>query len=249
MKRRAEGLGEFMSEDHDFAFDLHQLVSKEASVFEKFIALYTKMTYAYVYGVLENKEDAEDLVQEVFLKLYTLDERQFPRSGERSWYYKFCTNLAKDYRRRIKFTEDLEEHIPFLAAEDDQIQEIEAMSAYYSAVSSLSDLDRTIVGLKVLAGLKHREIADIVGRPAGTVRWRYMRAVHTLRAILGTMAVGVISLIILFARPPRATAPAEPLPVGSFFQILLLSLILLSIGISLWLVLWSRRRKCLKKGQ
>lgn len=237
-----------MSGDNDFAFDLHELISKEAAAFEKFIELYTKMTYAYVYGVLGNKEDAEDLVQEVFLKLYTLDERQFPSSGERSWYYKFCTNLAKDYRRRIKCTEDLETQLPFLAAEDGQIQEIEAMSAYYSAVSSLSDLDRTIVGLKVLAGLKHREIADIVGRPAGTVRWRYMRAVHTLRAILGAMAVGVISLIILLARPPRAMAPSGPLPAGSFFQILLLSLILLSFGISLWLVLWSRRIKILKNG-
>ena len=237
-----------MSVNNDFAFDLHELVSKEAAAFERFIELYTKMTYAYVYGVLGNKEDSEDLVQEVFLKLYTLDERQFPSSGERSWYYKFCTNLAKDHRRRITFTEDLETHIPFLAAEDGQIQEIEAMSAYYSAVSSLSDLDRTIVGLKILAGLKHREIADIVGRPAGTVRWRYMRAVHTLRAILGAMAVGVTSLIILLARPPRAMAPPGSLPAGSFSQTLLLSLILLSLGFSLWLVLRSRRRKLFRKG-
>lgn len=235
-----------MTEDNRFALDLQQLIAKEEPVFERFIELYTKMTYVYVYGVLRNKEDAEDAVQEVFLKLFTMDQEQFPSSGERSWYYRFCTNLAKDYRRKIKFTADLEEHTPFLAVEDDQIQEIEAMSAYYSAVSSLSELDRNIVGLKILAGLKHREIAEILGMPAGTVRWRYMRAVHSLRMILGAFAVALLSTGTLFIIPPRAMTPPDSFPATTFFQIVLFILILYSLCISTYLIVWSMRRKLLK---
>lgn len=83
-----------MTEEHDFAFYLHQLASKEEFPFEEFVELYTKQTYVYVYGILRNKEDAEDVVQEVFLKLYSMNEELFPTRGENVWYYKFCTNLA-----------------------------------------------------------------------------------------------------------------------------------------------------------
>ncbi|HHW94095.1 MAG TPA: hypothetical protein GX734_06320 [Clostridiaceae bacterium] len=83
-----------MTEEHEFAFYLHQLASKEESAFEEFVELYTKQTYVYVYGILRNKEDAEDVVQEVFLKLYTMNEELFPTRGENVWYYKLCTNLA-----------------------------------------------------------------------------------------------------------------------------------------------------------
>ena len=70
-----------MNDGDDFVNHLNRLTSKEASAYEDFIALYTKMTYAYMYGILGNKEDAEDVVQEAFLKLYMLDKEQVPSRG------------------------------------------------------------------------------------------------------------------------------------------------------------------------
>lgn len=230
-----------------FCPHLNRLTSQEASAYEDFIALYTKMTYAYVYGILGNKEDAEDVVQEVFLKLYMLDKEQFPSRGEKSWYYKFCTNLARDYQRKNRFTENLDEHIPFLTVDDENIQAIESESAYFSAVSGLSEIDRNIVGLKIVAGLKHREIAKILGKPEGTIRWRYMRAIHSLRIILGSMAVAVMSWVALLTMPPRATVASEPVPQARFLSVVLFGLMALSVGIIIYLSVGFTRRKSEKR--
>lgn len=232
-----------MNEEKNFAYYLRQLASEEVTAFEVFVDLYTRMTYSYAYGILRNKEDAEDVVQEVFLKLYTMDKEQLPSRGEKSWYYKFCTNLAKDYRRKIKFAADLDEHMPFLAIDDTRINEIEAESSYFSAVSTLSEIDRIIVGLKIIAGLKHREIAEIIGKPEGTVRWRYMRAIHSLRMILSSMAVGLLSLFALLAMPPRAMAPSDYFSAESFLRIVLLILIFMSVSTIVYLTTGLIRRK------
>jgi RNA polymerase sigma-70 factor (ECF subfamily) len=232
-----------MNDGDDFVNHLNRLTSKEASAYEDFIALYTKMTYAYMYGILGNKEDAEDVVQEAFLKLYMLDKEQFPSRGEKSWYYKFCTNLARDYRRKIKFTENLDEHILFLAVDDENIRAIESESTYFSAVSGLSEIDRNIVGLKLMGGLKHREIAEILEKPEGTIRWRYMRAIHSLRIILGSVAVAVMSWVALLTMPPRAIVPSERVSQATFLFIVLYALITLSLGSALYLSIGSIRRK------
>ncbi|NCC59836.1 MAG: sigma-70 family RNA polymerase sigma factor [Verrucomicrobiae bacterium] len=67
-----------------FAIHLHDLTRKEQYAFDNFITSYAKTTFSFVYGIVQNTGDAEDVAQRVYLKLFTMESSRFPSRGEKS---------------------------------------------------------------------------------------------------------------------------------------------------------------------
>ena len=119
---------------------------------------------------------AEDLLQEVFLKIY----RQPPQVEKpRAYLFRMTRNLAVDVLRRSQPTESLEEqeHLGITYASDVKLD-------LEQAFSMLTLQERQLAALHLSAGLTFREVAVIVERPLGTVLWQYQKAIGKLRMML-----------------------------------------------------------------
>ena len=162
--------------------------------FGSLVELYQRAAYAVAYSVIGRHEDAEDVAQESFLvALERLEECRNPdRFG--GWLMTIVRNRSKNLIRRESLRETDEiplgatsrSPMPDRVAENTQIKEI-----LEGALRKLPEVQRQIVLLHDLEGWKHREIADRLGLPSGTVRSHLHFARKALRVELGSSPLGV----------------------------------------------------------
>lgn len=147
-------------------------------------ALYQR-THAAVYGfalsILKNAHDAEDVLQDVYLQVWHGASGYRSRGKAMGWLMTITRNLALDRLRQHSRAQTLpheewqalpEEASP-VTAEDRMMLE--------ALLSVLEDQEREIVTLHALTGLKHREIAALLGLPLPTVLSKYSQALKKLR--------------------------------------------------------------------
>lgn len=154
-----------------------------------------KVIYGIAFGILKNKEDAEDIVQLVFEKLVKLDKEKLPDDKETTWLYTVTKNEALSFLRKKNNDVDLEE-IYNVQDTNNDIEELLGIEAYNKLISKLSQREKEIVSLKVLSDLSFNEIGQLLGEPSGTIKWRYYKAVYTLKMTLSNLAMFVISFIL-----------------------------------------------------
>ena len=147
-------------------------------------ALYQR-THAAVYGfalsILKNAHDSEDVLQDVYLQVWHGASGYRSHGKAMGWLMTITRNLALDRLRQHSRAQTLpheewqalpEEASP-VTAEDRMMLE--------ALLSVLEDQEREIVTLHALTGLKHREIAALLGLPLPTVLSKYSRALKKLR--------------------------------------------------------------------
>lgn len=131
--------------------------------------------FASALAILRDRTLAEDVLQETFIRVY--DHAGMYQAGTRpvAWVLAIARNLAFDALRRAS-REQASVDPRLGAGEDETISRL----ATTQALLALDADDRELVVLHDLGGLTHAEIAEILGLPAGTVRWRYRRALERL---------------------------------------------------------------------
>jgi len=143
--------------------------------------------------MLGNAEDAEDAVQEVFMKIYSKVSSFDGRSKIGTWLYRIAVNVCIDHVRRIKVrrfnTLSVEEgsfnKLPEKGNEVERsVTSDEVNTITRNAITRLSPKLRTVVVLRDLQGFPHAKIADILGCSKGTVSSRLNRGRLKLRALL-----------------------------------------------------------------
>lgn len=159
------------------------LLSQRSGDITAFEKIYTELktpVYTIIVRTVGDKDLAEDILQEVFIKLFRSPPTENVRNP-RAYIFKTAQNLATDSMRKRRTEASLDEL-------DDTAQEPEKDLALRmdvdTAMSLLTDIQRQIVTLHINGGIKFREIADIVNEPLGTVLWRYQYAVTKLRKYL-----------------------------------------------------------------
>lgn len=148
-----------------------------------FTELYQELktpVYTIIYRVVQHEPTAEDIMQDVFVKLY-----QSPPPADvknpRAWVFQMARNQALDGLRKKQadaLPEDLTDSRYCLEDAVGYRLDIEA------AIARLSPEEREIITLHLNLGLTFREIAGTVDRPMGTVLWKYQKAIGTLRRYL-----------------------------------------------------------------
>lgn len=166
--------------------------NQEISVAERALTLWGDTVYRVALGQTGSRAEAEDIYQDVFLKL--LDQpRAFDSDDHlKAWLIRVTINQARDYlrartRHATNSLEDHREEAERLLAQSDSGGE-EATSdvflSLWNAVSLLPEDQRTVVNLFYVEELSTQEIARILECTAGTVRTRLYRARSTLRGLL-----------------------------------------------------------------
>lgn len=151
---------------------------------------YQRPAYAVALSVTGRHEDAEDAAQESFLvALERLDECRSPeRFG--GWLMTIVRNRSKNLIRRESLRET--DQVPLRARScmpaPDRVAEMsELRGVLEAALAQLPEVQRQVVLLHDLEGWKHREIAERLHLPSGTVRSHLHFARKALRHVLGSM--------------------------------------------------------------
>ena len=167
--------------------------------FNKLVDKYHSRIYSLTYQMTSNREDAEDLTQEIFIKAFEALPRFKGRSSFYTWLYRIGINKTINYRKkrnrnRPLSIDALDQDITYdevyaeLDSKDSPLRHIglnELQVKLNEAMQKLSLKHRTVVVMHDIEGIPHDEIAKIVGVSVGTIRSRLFYARRQLQADLG----------------------------------------------------------------
>ena len=154
---------------------------------EAFSTLYTlagKSIYAYALSILKNPEDAEDILQDTFLKVRSAASLYQSPGNVLAWILTISRNLCLMKLRRRKFisSQPLEELS--VTSTFHQIGDLEDRIVLQTALQCLSEEECQIIILHAVTGWKHREIAELLHLPVPTILSKYHRGIKKLKAKL-----------------------------------------------------------------
>ena len=164
---------------------LKQVRSGNTAAFEQLFTRYESRLVGYATRYIGSPDLAQDICQEVFLKVITKPPRVLMSESLAPWLFRVTRNLAIDKRRRLKFeVHNDESTFPEARDESDPLQELAQKSdaaMVRELVNQLPEDLRDVVELRIHGGVSFKEIAAILRIPQGTALWRMHRAVELLR--------------------------------------------------------------------
>ena len=171
----------------------HELIVRakagDRSAFDALYRTYMTPVYRYVYIRLRSREDAEDIVQETFMRAYrTLD--RYEANGETFLPYLFTIarnlliNHTKKKRPAPMMHEEIDRHAGSASASD-VADSREQSEMIVRAMEALSETEKEVIELKFFGERTYVEIAAILGKREDAVRQRVARALKKLRGQLG----------------------------------------------------------------
>ena len=155
--------------------------------FAALVRLHQRRAYAVARSIVLSHEDAEDAVQDGFLRAHQALDRFDPSQAFGAWLNRIVANAALDLarRRKVRSAEELSDTLatPFRdPAEGDELRvRLEA------ALARLSDRARAVIVLHDIEGFTHAEIGEMLGIPGGTARSDLHHARQKLRVLLGNL--------------------------------------------------------------
>ena len=163
--------------------------------FTAFVRPHLERLYRFAYRLTGQREDAQDLVQDVLLKTYSQADRIADIEVPLTWlsrvlYNQFIDNQRRYTERRLRLvSHDVLSGDPDLAASSEPSPEAQVAGEFTikrleRALAQLSDEHRIVVLLHDTEGYKLKEIQELTGTPVGTVKSRLHRARARLREIL-----------------------------------------------------------------
>lgn len=138
-----------------------------------------RQMFALALSILKNYADAEDAMQETFLKVIQSIGTYRKDGNARAWLLSITRNTAIDIMRKKKDIVCIEDFsaIPKQSSHRDFTDRL----ILDEALMKLEQNDREIVVLKIVSGMKFSEISELIGLPLTTVQKRYQRALKSLK--------------------------------------------------------------------
>jgi len=166
--------------------------------FDELVERYHGKIYGLTYNMTSNREDAEDLTQEVFMKAFQALPRFKGKSSFYTWLYRIAVNKTINYRKkrnkkRAMSLDQFDNEIKLddvyhdLTSKGSPLRNLslsELQKKLNEAMQTLSEKHRTVVVLHDMQGVPHEEIAKMVGASVGTIRSRLFYARRQLQAEL-----------------------------------------------------------------
>ncbi|KHF31824.1 ECF RNA polymerase sigma factor SigW [Paenibacillus sp. P1XP2] len=156
--------------------------------FAEIVELYKDKIYHLAYRMLSNRHEAEDIVQETFLRVYRNLDRYDQNQKFSTWIYRIATNLCIDRLRKKKPTYSLDAEMNdqegmdgySMIPSDNRTPESEALLSetqqiIYQAIDSLPAKYKSVMILRYLQDLSLQEISDVLGMPVTTIKTRVHR--------------------------------------------------------------------------
>lgn len=149
----------------------------DQAAFAQIVSLYQKPIFNYVLRMVGDREVAEEVTQDVFLRVHQSLPRFSFRAKFTTWLFRIARNRALDELRsdpRRQLRAELEEDT--VAVDDASVEQAETIDAIWRAVEELPADLKTALLLRDVAGFSYSEITEIAETSLPTVKWRIFRA-------------------------------------------------------------------------
>ena len=164
--------------------------------FDLLVLKYQSRVIATAFKYVKEKQLAEDIAQEAFIKSYKSIDSFREESSFYTWVYRIAVNTAKNYlvsakRRDEVVISNLSEDDSFYLEKSDVDSPLDLLKAselrdlIFETLSSLGEETRTALSLREFDGLSYEQIAEIVKCPVGTVRSRIFRGREMIEDVVG----------------------------------------------------------------
>ena len=175
--------------------DIYALIEKikegDREAFMTVTSLYQKRVFLLAYSFFHNREDAMDIVQETFLRLYKKINMFKRGESFQSWLLQISKNLCIDYyRKNYGKTRELKSETPVdelnISGQEGQNPEVSSdlRTIFSAGIKKLAEKQRMIFVMKHYNQLKYKEIAEVLGISLGTVKSLHYKAVQNLRGLI-----------------------------------------------------------------
>lgn len=175
-------------EDHELLKMINDPDNKNAG-FSLLVRKYQSKIYWVIRKMVIDHDDADDLVQEVFVKVWLKLDTFREDSALYTWLYRIATNetlnfLRKKRKRFFLPIQDVEKELSEKLMNSDLISGSEVEIKLQQALLKLPDKQRLVFNLKYFEDLKYEEIAEITGSSVGTLKANYHHAVKKIENFL-----------------------------------------------------------------
>ena len=164
---------------------LKNIASKDKDAKNALKELYDIMSkdiYNFLLMFCKDKYIAEEAVQETFIAIYENAKSYRIFKNPRAWIFTIAKNKAVSIIRENSRTTSLDAFEKSTDDTDNTDNIILGKIQTDMLLSILSEKDKKIVILHVICGFKHREIAELMDMPLGTVTWRYKQSIDKMRS-------------------------------------------------------------------
>ena len=165
---------------------MERIVRGDQQAFAVLVQRHSKLFFTAAYRMCHQEQEAEDIVQEAFLKLWNKPESFDAEKGVKftTWFYRVVTNLAIDQMRRKK-PQTAPEVLDFIEDStlraDEALVERQQQQAVEEAIATLPERQKAALNLCFYEGLSNKDAAEILGVGVKALESLLMRAKKTLR--------------------------------------------------------------------
>ena len=167
---------------------VRRVQAKDEMAFKEIVERYQTKVFSIIYGILRNHNDAEDIAQQVFAKIYfSIGNFDF-RSSLLTWIYKITVNECYDYLRKkrvrkLVYESDFSEEDSLQmensqTAQDHKVpvdETLEQRDLLLKLLSKISDEDRSLMLMKEVEGHSVEELAEMTGMNENTIKVKLFR--------------------------------------------------------------------------
>ena len=185
----------FLMNKNKLHIAMQMVIENKEQNFEMFYKECKDYVFKIAFGIIKNKEDSEDIVQNLFLKIYKLPKDKLPSKNEASWLYTVVKNETLNYiksKRKDMNLDDLQ-----IYKDDIEISNLTNGASYNELMKKLNSAEELIVKLKTESNFTFKEISKILGKNENTVKWKYYSAIHTLKLFITNLCLFVICTSIV----------------------------------------------------
>jgi RNA polymerase sigma-70 factor (ECF subfamily) len=181
---------------------IDQVTKGSKTAFERFFKTYYAGLHAYAYVMLRDEVMAEEVVQQVFYKLWEKREQLNIHTSIKAFLYRSVYNECLNFLKHQKHMKMHEDHQLYVAAyshqerADDRVALTELQARLQTAMNALPEQCRNIFYMNRIEELKYREIADQLGLSIKTVEAQISKALRILRTKLADLLPVITALLL-----------------------------------------------------
>lgn len=185
---------------------VRRVQARDELAFREIVERYQAKVFSIIYGILRNRNDAEDIAQQVFAKVYFSIKNFDFRSSFLTWIYKITVNECYDYLRKKRvrklvyesdFSADdslrMEAAEPNTGAGVPVDKRLAQHDLILKLLSKISEEDRSLILLKEVEGHSVEELAEMTGMNENTIKVKLFRARQKLVKAAGRLDKGLLA--------------------------------------------------------
>lgn len=139
--------------------------------------------FAYALSKTGNKDDADDITQDTFVQIYKYAKQYTPKGKPMAWIITVETNLINRQFQLKSRTTSFDESFENTSSGEDMQEKVINNTFLAQILKKLNEEERQVITLHIVSGMKHREIAKVLGKPLSTVLSKYNRAIKKLQMV------------------------------------------------------------------